>query len=213
MERLWSVRAVFIATGILMAVAHSLVTAQPTTPTVRMAPATGLFLIASPSMGDPSFAKTVVLICDHSSDGTLGLIVNRPTPVRLAEVLPTLPVLKGTSYLVFWGGPVEPGGVLMLFRTAAPPPNTKQVLRDVHVGGNLATVERLITQPQPRETFHAYAGYAGWAPGQLAYELTLGSWALVEASAEAIFEKDPELLWQELSESQQRPKAIRFDGP
>lgn len=213
MARVWAMRAVFIATGIITAVAHSLVTAQPTKPSVRVAPATGLFLIASPSMGDPNFAKTVVLICDHSSDGTLGLIVNRPTPVRLAEVLPTLPVLKGTSYLVFWGGPVEPGGVLMLFRTAAPPPNTKQVLRDVHVGGNLATVERLITQPQPRETFQAYAGYAGWAPGQLEHEMTLGGWALVEASAEAIFEKDPEVLWQELSESQPRLKAIRYDGP
>jgi putative transcriptional regulator len=206
-------RVVLFTTGILAVGAPVPIPAQVVAPSMRLAPATGLFLIATPALTDPNFAETVVLICDHSADGTLGLIVNRPTPVRLAEVLPTLPILKGTSYLVYWGGPVEPGGVLMLFRTTTPPANTKQVLRDVHVGGNLATVERLITQPQPRETFHAYAGYAGWAPGQLDFEMTLGSWTLVEASAEAIFEKDPELLWHELLQSQQRPKTIGFDRP
>ncbi len=181
-------------------------------PTV-MQPAKGLFLVATPRLTDPNFAETVVLICEHGAEGTLGLIVNRPTPVRLAEALPTVGVLKGTSYQVYWGGPVEPNGLMLLYRLAEGSAEMREVLKEVYVGGQLETVERLITQPKPRETFRAYAGYAGWAPGQLEMEMTFGSWAMMEASADAIFDKNPDHLWQELYESVSKPRVIRFDGP
>lgn len=176
-------------------------------------PAKGLFLVATPQLTDPNFAETVVLICEHGAEGTLGLIVNRPTPVRLAEALPHVGVLKGTSYQVYWGGPVEPNGLMLLYRLAEAGTDMREVLKDVYMGGQLETVERLITHPKPRETFRAYAGYAGWAPGQLEAEMTFGSWHLIEASADAIFDKKPEHLWQELHESVTKLRVIRFDGP
>jgi putative transcriptional regulator len=173
----------------------------------------GLFLVATPKLTDPNFAETVVLICEHGAEGTLGLIVNRPTPVRLAEALPNVPVLKGTSYHIYWGGPVEPNGLMLLYRLGEAHADMREVLKEVYVGGQLETVERLITQPKPKETFRAYAGYAGWAPGQLEAEMSFGSWAILEANADAIFDKNPDHLWQELHETLSRPRSIRFDGP
>ncbi len=198
--------------GLLLGVLGWTAQAWSEAPTIT-APAKGLFLVATPKLTDPNFAETVVLICEHGSDGTLGLIVNRPTPVRLAEALPQVGVLKGTSYQVYWGGPVEPNGLMLLYRLAEAQSEMREVLKDVYVGGQLETVERLITQPKPRETFRAYAGYAGWAPGQLEMEMTFGSWIMLEASADAIFDKNPDHLWQELYEALSKPRVIRFDGP
>ena len=123
----------------------------------------GVFLVASPNLADPNFRQTVVLICEYGPEGTLGVIVNRPSEFLLSEALPKLSVLKGTSYVLFLGGPVQPSGILMLFRVGEKPVDTRHVLEGVYLGGNMATLERVITQPKPTETFRAYAGYAGWA--------------------------------------------------
>src|SRR5205823_4385867 len=160
----------------------------------------GVFLIANPSLADPNFHHTVVLLCEQNAEGTLGVIINRPTEVLLSEALPDLPVLKGTSYRLFWGGPVQPNGVLMLFRVKQTPPGTRSVLDGIYLGGNLQALERIITHPEPTETFRAFAGYAGWAPGQLEFEMSIGSWVIVPADSLMIFDRDPADLWQDLVE-------------
>jgi putative transcriptional regulator len=176
--------------------------------------ARGLFLIASPNLMDPNFRHTVVLICEHNGEqGTLGLILNRPTDVSLAEALPQVSVLKATSYIVFWGGPVQQSSLLMLFRLAQAPPEPKEVLRGVYLGAGPETLTQVITKPNPTETFRAYAGYAGWAPGQLEYELSLGSWAVVTADAASIFDRDPAGLWMEMLDKLRAPRVIRSHHP
>lgn len=169
----------------------------------------GIFLVASPDLPDPNFRHTVVLICEHGSEGTLGVIVNRPTDVLLSEALPAVPVLKGTSYVLFAGGPVQPGGILMLFRVTEVPTDARQVMEGIYLGGSMSMLERVITQPQPTETFRAFAGYAGWAPGQLEMEMAMGSWATVRADSVSIFDKDPANLWPELLETLRRPGVVR----
>ncbi len=171
----------------------------------------GVFLIASPLLLDPNFRETVVFLCDYGVEGAMGVIVNRPTTVLLSEVLPDLAVLKGTSHLLFAGGPVQPTGVLMLFRVAQEPPGTRQVMKGVYLGGNLETLDRLVTKPEPTETFRAYAGYAGWGPGQLEFEMAQGSWATVRADPTKIFSQDPSELWSELIESLRGPRVIRLE--
>jgi putative transcriptional regulator len=172
-------------------------------------PAKGMFLVASPSLADPNFQRTVILLCEHSPEGTLGLVINRPTDLFLSEALPAVSVLKGTSYVVFAGGPVQPGGLLMLFRVVREPDRQRQVLDGVYVGGSLNVMERLITRPEPTETFRAFAGYAGWAPGQLESEMAQGSWVLRQAESSAIFDRDPAGLWSELIETVPAPGMIR----
>jgi putative transcriptional regulator len=171
----------------------------------------GLLLVAHPNLTDPNFQRTVVLICEHGDQGTLGIILNRPTTVLLSEALPNVSVLKGTSYVLFAGGPVRPEGVLMLFRVVETPDRLREVMAHVYLGLSRDVLERVITKPNPTETFRAYAGYAGWAPGQLEFEMAMGSWALTEADPSSIFDKAPETLWEEMTEAVRMPRVIRLD--
>ena len=171
----------------------------------------GVLLVAHPSLMDPNFEQTVVLICEHGAQGTLGVILNRPTALLLSDALPNVSVLKGTSYVLFAGGPVQPEGVLMLFRVVETPDRLREVLEHVYLGLNRDVLERVITKPNPTETFRAYAGFAGWAPGQLEFEMAMGSWALFPADPASIFDKAPETLWVELIEALQAPRVIRLE--
>ena len=171
----------------------------------------GTFLVASPELADPNFSRTVVLICEHGADGSLGVIVNRRTRLLLSEVLPDVPVLKGTSYHLFSGGPVQRHGILMLFRIEQQPATSLEVLDGVYFGDNMEALEHIITNPHPTETFRAYAGHAGWAPGQLDLEIAGGFWAILPAASTAIFDHDPRELWSDMLEGLRRPLTIRYE--
>jgi len=168
----------------------------------------GVLLVASPSLADPNFRQTVLLILKHGTEGTAGLILNRSTDVMLSEVLPDLIALKGTSHRLFMGGPVEPNEMLMLFRLARPPVDAQPVFDGVYVGGTHALLERVITQPKPAETFRAFAGFAGWAPGQLEFEMRQGSWGVLPPGSFNIFDKDPATLWPDSLTRLQAPRVI-----
>jgi putative transcriptional regulator len=170
--------------------------------------AKGVLLVASPTLTDPNFRQTVVLVVEHGSEGTLGLILNRSTNVLLSEVLPQLAVLKGTSYRLFEGGPVERSRLLLLSRLKAPPAGARAVFDGIYVGGTPAVLERIITQADPTETFRAFAGSAGWAPGQLTYEMFQGAWAILPPESLDIFDKDPATLWQDCLSRLQAPRVI-----
>jgi putative transcriptional regulator len=170
----------------------------------------GVFLVASPSLIDPNFHETVVLIVEHGSGGTLGLIVNRSTRMPLSEALPDLTVLKGTTHRLFTGGPVEPTRLLLLVRLREPPIGFRSVFDGVYVGGALGIVERIITQAKPAETFRAYAGFARWAPGQLKYEIHQGAWAVLPPDSSGIFDKDPATLWQDCIGRLAAPRVISY---
>ena len=168
----------------------------------------GVLLVASPSLDDPNFRESVVLIVEHGPEGTLGLILNRSTHVLLSEVLPDLTVLKGTSYRLFAGGPVEPTHLLLLFRLKEPPADARSVFDGVYVGGTPKVLERIITQAKPTETFRAFAGFAGWAPGQLKFEMLQGGWATLPPDSISIFDQDPAKLWQDCISRLQGPRVI-----
>lgn len=172
--------------------------------------AKGVLLVASPMLNDTNFHQTVVLVLEHGSEGTLGLILNRATNVLLSEALPEVTVLKGTSYRLFTGGPVEPTRLLLLSRLKEPPAGARQVFDEVYVGGTPAVLERIITQARPNESFRAFAGSAGWAPGQLAFEMLQGAWATLPPGSFDIFERDPATLWQDCLDRLQAPRVISY---
>src|SRR6476620_1445579 len=91
----------------------------------------GVLLVASPSLEDPNFRKAVALIVAHGPNGTLGLILNRSTKVLLSDVFPELTALKGTTYRVFSGGPVDPSNLLVLFRLTEPYADARSVFDGV----------------------------------------------------------------------------------
>jgi putative transcriptional regulator len=167
----------------------------------------GVLLVASPSLSDPNFHQTVLLIVEHGRGGTVGLILNRPTNVLVSEVLPDFTVLKRTTHRLFAGGPVEQTQLVLLFRLTQLLPDTRQIIDRIYVG-TPRVLERIMTQPKPTETFRAFAGFAGWAPGQLEHEMLEGAWGVLPSTVFDIFDKDPAMLWPASISRLQAPRTI-----
>jgi len=154
----------------------------------------GVFLVASRNLLDPRFRETVVLLTRHSGLGTEGLIINRPTEVPLTEAFPEIPSLEQNTDPVYIGGPVESHRMQLLIRSRSKPEGSLPVLDGVYVGSSGELLERLSAE----EPFRVFAGYAGWARGQLDDEISRGGWHVMPADAKTIFERNPEDIWSEL---------------
>lgn len=161
----------------------------------------GIFLVAAPSLRDPNFRQTVVLLCEHGPQGALGVVINRPTAIHVAEALPQIPVLEGQRHLLFSGGPVQPTHVLILLRSGRALDNAHHVFDGVYMGGDLAALEKILTIPDGSTAFRAYMGYSGWAPGQLEQEMKTGSWITLPADPAVVFDKDPLTIWADIMRS------------
>jgi putative transcriptional regulator len=161
-------------------------------------PGPGMLLVADRELADPNFARTVVLLIDYNEHGALGLIINRRTEFELGEILPESEGIDGDASLVFEGGPVERGGLLLLVRADVAPERTEHVFDDVYFGRDRGLLEWLL-QGEHRPRFRAYVGYAGWAAGQLDGEIERGGWHLVPAQADSVFSPRPGGLWQLLA--------------
>jgi len=161
--------------------------------------AKGKFLVASPSIADPWFQETVVLLIGYNAAaGATGLIINRPTQVPLAEMLPSVPGLKQRSDVVYYGGPVEGQQMLMLIRSDEKLEESEKVFVNVYVSLSRNTLERMIGAHKTQKQLRVYGGYAGWLPGQLNREVSHGDWYIVNADADFIFEKKSSDIWREL---------------
>ena len=159
----------------------------------------GIFLVANRKLVDPNFRRSVVLLVAHGDDGAMGVVVNRPTPLTLSAVLPDIAELAERSDPLYLGGPVATSQITLLLRAAKPPENAQHVFRDVYFSGSLTTLMQHVRDEQIADTMQAYAGYAGWAAGQLEGEVERGDWSLVEADAELLFSSSPEDMWRELN--------------
>ena len=174
--------------------------------------AKGVFLIASESLSDPNFSQTVVLLLDYDQTGAIGLIINRPTEVTLASLLPELEELSGRSAPVFIGGPVGRTRLFLLVRSTTPPPHSEEVVAGVYVSTSLDTLRDIIAGEPEGVAFQAYAGYAGWAPGQLDGEMLRGDWLVTPGDSDTVFEKAPSGVWRELIR-RTRGLWVRGGGP
>jgi putative transcriptional regulator len=161
--------------------------------------ANGLFLIAKPSLTDPNFARTVVLVTQAEDASTVGVIINRPTRLRLAEMLPGEADAANYRDAVYEGGPVMRQVIVALFRSgSAPGAAAFHVLKDLYLTMHADNLRRLLAEPGAR--YRLYAGFAGWAPGQLQSEFMSDGWHVLAADEETLFRKNPDGLWEELLE-------------
>jgi putative transcriptional regulator len=161
-------------------------------------PQKGGFLVASQDLGDPNFFRTVVLMLDYTEKGAMGVVINRATPVPVHELFPKAPQLEGRDEKVYLGGPVEPERVLLIVRQADPPPGLTHVAGDLYTGLDVETLSKLLADGLKPERVRAYAGYAGWGPGQLDREIETGSWIVTAGAPEQVFDPNPESLWRKL---------------
>jgi putative AlgH/UPF0301 family transcriptional regulator len=159
---------------------------------------TGKLLVASRDLGDPNFAKAVVLLVHYDEEGVVGLILNRRTRVPLSRVLENLKAAKDRSDPVYLGGPVETPAVLALLQSPAKLEGAEHVFGAVYLISSKTLFEQTIsTRPDPN-VFHVYLGYAGWNQDQLRKEVEMGSWFIFPADEGTVFNADPDSLWSQM---------------
>jgi putative transcriptional regulator len=159
-----------------------------------MEPIAGSLLVAAPTMADPNFARTIVLLLDAGQDGALGVVLNRPTDLAVASVLaPWAEVVSGPDVL-FHGGPVETDSALAVADVTEDeePVGWRRVFASTGLVDLDAPVELLAPAVS---SLRIFAGYAGWSAGQLENEIAEGAWYVVPAEVGDPFFDDPSGLW------------------
>jgi putative transcriptional regulator len=160
----------------------------------------GRLLVATPMLSDPNFRRTVVLVVEHEDDqGTLGVVLNRPTKVPVGQVLEPWTELATDPGMVFSGGPVATNSALALAHV----PGTDEPVGWHPLDGAPAVARLgLVDLDAPPgliapaiASLRVYAGYAGWSAGQLQAEIDEGAWYVVHAQQDDAFSPDPERLW------------------
>ncbi|MCD9141482.1 YqgE/AlgH family protein [Streptomyces albireticuli] len=183
---------------------------------------TGRLLVATPALADPNFDRAVVLLLDHDEEGSLGVILNRPTPVGVADILESWASLTGEPGVVFQGGPVSLDSALGVGvvpgeahdkgakgEKGATTGDGPLGWRRVHGAIGLVDLEA------PPELLAAalgslriFAGYAGWGPGQLEEELVEGAWYVVESEPGDVSSPEPGQLWRAVLRRQRNELAM-----
>jgi putative transcriptional regulator len=164
----------------------------------------GKLLVAAPLLRAPAFVRTVISVLEHSDEGALGVVINRPGDASLVDVVPPVADLASQPAVVFSGGPVEPQAAIALGLVAADAPQEgwRPVLLPI-VTVDL-DVDPTILATALRE-LRVFAGYAGWAGGQLEGEIAEGSWYVVDSLPLDAFDALPDRLWSAVLRRQPWP--------
>ncbi|QPP08608.1 YqgE/AlgH family protein [Streptomyces bathyalis] len=197
---------------------------------------TGRLLVATPVLADPNFDRAVVLLLDHDAEGSLGVVLNRPTPVDVGDILEPWAALAGEPGVVFQGGPVSLDAALGVAVVPAsqggghadgeqpeaeqdgggPSGAAGEEGRDGPLGWRrVHGAIGLVDLEAPPELLAAelgslriFAGYAGWGPGQLEKELSEGAWYVVESEPGDVSSPSPERLWRSVLRRQRSELAM-----
>jgi putative transcriptional regulator len=153
--------------------------------------ARGQLLIAGPGLVDPNFWRTVVLIVEHSDEGALGLVLNRPSETTVGEAVSELEHLLEADGPLYVGGPVQPSALIVLAEFDQPGEAALIAFEDVGVLASAAQEDPQVSVRRGR----AFVGHAGWGPGQLDDEVERGDWILEPARREDAFTGAPLELW------------------
>ena len=157
----------------------------------------GQILIAEPFMWDSNFKRSVVLLCDHSSEeGSLGFILNKPLDMRIDQLVADFPEFDAP---VFFGGPVQTDTVHYVHSVGDLLDGSTLISKGVYWGGEFEKLKALIRSQliEPKD-IRFFVGYSGWSEGQLLDELAEGSWVIAEMHANYLFKADPDELWKEV---------------
>jgi putative transcriptional regulator len=171
----------------------------------------GRMLVAAPMLVDPNFHRTVVLVLEHSDEGALGVVLNRPSGLDVAEILQSWASLVAPPALVFHGGPVSTDSALGLVRTIG-----KDVLGVRRLPHGVALVDldtpsELVAEAV--QSMRVFSGYAGWSAGQLDAEIDEGAWFVVDALPEDAFTTEPDGLWRRVLRRQPPPLSLVASFP
>jgi putative transcriptional regulator len=168
-------------------------------------------LIAGPTLLDPNFRRTVILITEHTEDGAMGLVLNRPSTSTVSEAVPDLDWLAEPGAPLMVGGPVAPTGVIVLAEWNDPAQAVVLVEPDLgFVPGDLDDPHAVGTAVRRARVF---AGHAGWGPGQLEGELDEEAWIVEPPRRDEVFTEDPDGLWAAVLKRKGRRFALLSTMP
>lgn len=154
-------------------------------------------LVASPELIDPNFKRTVVLLSQHSGEGSLGFVLNRPIDIALGRLLKDpadVEFLKEEN--VFLGGPVQVNSGMILFVADGQPDHSTRVQPGLHLTGSFETLRRIQNETGVLPTYRLMLGYAGWGDGQLEWEIMNNSWFVLNLDIDEVMRTPAENLWE-----------------
>jgi len=184
--------------------------APATTLAQQHLPANGVLLVAKPSLTDRNFSQTVVLASQTEDGGTVGVIINRPTTLKLSQFLSEDLPTGNYREPIYFGGPVMLKALVSLFRSETPPAAPAfHVLKDVYLTMHPDNIESLLKDTTAR--YRIYAGFSGWIPRQLESEMMRDGWYFLPADEATVFREKTDGLWEELVERAKRlgPRVSR----
>lgn len=156
-------------------------------------------LIAMPNLHDPNFARTVTYICEHGEHGAMGIVINRPTDLRLADVLQHMQIEGGMGaageQIVYLGGPVEEERGFVLHTHTEPWDSTLAVNGEISITTSRDILEAMARGEGPEHTLVAL-GYAGWGAGQLEREMQQNAWLSGPVDQSILFELPADQRWE-----------------
>lgn len=165
----------------------------------------GKLLLASPALDDPNFVRTVVLVAEHTEEGAMGLVLNRPADVTVGDSAPELEELVDGSDRLFVGGPVQPNAVIVLAAFTDPGAAGLLITDDI---GFLSAQLDLAESAAVTHRARVFAGHAGWGPGQLDDELAREDWIVETPRPDELFSSEPEGLWSQVLTRKGGPFAL-----
>ncbi len=177
--------------------------------------AEGGMLAAWPDLLDPNFMHSVVLICRHTEDGAVGLVVNRATEFTVASLFPRHELLGNLAFPVHLGGPVDHGTMQFVHTVPEAIPGGLPLVEGLWLGGTTESLARYLADDEQRalRTVRLFLGYSGWGEGQLESELSIGSWVPVPTDPSAVFADDGERTWRRVVASVDGSEAGLPDLP
>ena len=156
---------------------------------------TNNFLIAMPTLEDPYFSKALIYVCEHTRNGALGIIVNRPLELNLASLLEKVNITFERQDLadlpVYFGGPVQMDRGFVLHRAGGTWQSTLAISPEIALTSSRDVLDAVAREGVPSEIIVSL-GYAGWDAGQIEEEVAQNSWLTVPARADILFDLPPE---------------------
>lgn len=159
----------------------------------------GILLVARKGMRDPNFQQTVLLLTSHGRQGTIGVILNRPTQAGLNDLFPDNPALKNGPDRLYFGGPVSRNNLVFIYRAPSKANEALHVVDNIYMSMSPVILAGLLRRDAPTKDLRVFRGYAGWAAGQLEAEIARGDWHVLKADPEVVFSTAPEELWREMT--------------
>lgn len=160
-------------------------------------PAKGDLLISEPFLPDPNFERSVILLCEHNENGSIGFVLNKPIEFQLADVLEEV---NGFDKVLYRGGPVQEDTLHFIHRFGDSLEGSEEIGKGIYWGGNFEQLLSMINTRQLNpDDFLFFVGYSGWSHGQLEDELKEDSWIVHKhASAYDVFDSSPASLWRKV---------------